>query len=131
MPDGTRGRGFVGPLTWSFLGGSVNEVGDESMLTAYAGWAWLTASIERGMVQTNFAPGRDREALLDRLYEEGLEDVETGDSYKIGSSEIYEFRAIRGDAPVCGAASVESALIQNLDQPECTAFPAVYLFLGA
>jgi len=131
MPDGTRGRGFVGPLTWSFLGEEINKVSDDRLLLAYAGWAWLTASLQRGLVQTEFAPGPARQALLARLQQAGLEDIETTDAYQIGSSEVYEFRARRGNTPVRGAGGGEGSIILDDDDPEYATLPAVYFYLGA
>jgi len=131
MPDGTRGRGFVGPLTWSFLGEGVDAVGDDRLVLAYAGWAWLTASLQRGLVQTAFAPGPGRAALLETLQRAGLEDVETTDAYRIGDSEVYEFRAWRDGVAVRGAGSGESSIVFEAGDPEYASLPAVYFYLGA
>jgi hypothetical protein len=45
MPDGTRGRGIVEPVTWSFLGEQINEMSDQDMVIAYCGWLWLLPSL--------------------------------------------------------------------------------------
>lgn len=97
MPDGTAGRGFLnGSLTWSFLGDDVNAISDDDLLVAYCGWAWLFPALQAGNVATEFPPLTEEADFRAKKQNDGLKDLELTGRYKIGTSELFEFKATKG-----------------------------------
>lgn len=129
MPDGTKGRGFVNPVTWSFLGDEINSIPDDTLLVAYCGWSWLFTGINQGVIETKFPSEGEKDKFQRRLSEDGLTEVRNTDSYKIGSSEIYEFTAQKEGKKVKGAGNTEDYLVFNSGTPEYF-LPAIYFLLG-
>ena len=76
MPNGTYGRGFVNPVTWSFLGPlPYDKLTDVQLVTAYSGWLWIFSALNNGSAQeTNFEP-QTLTALLKALKREGTTGV--------------------------------------------------------
>lgn len=130
MPDGVEGRGFVfDSLTWSFLGESVNLIQDDDLFTAYCGWAWLFPALQAGNVQTAFSSADEEPRLLAKLGDEGLEDIRLGDRYKIGTSELFEFTAVKEGKIIKGVGDSEDGVRFESDDPR-SALPAIYFLLG-
>lgn len=129
MPDGTRGRGFVNPITWSFLGDGVNQIPDDKLIKAYCGWAFLFPALQEGRIESNFVSDGEEQKYLTSLAMKGLQDVEIQERYRIGTSEIYGFRATYQGKAVRGAGNTGSEVGYGESQPEFQ-LPAVYFLLG-
>ena len=129
MPDGTYGRGFVNPVTWSFLGPiPYDKLSDVQLVTAYTGWLWLFPAVNDGRAKSKFE-AQTLKPLLAELEKEGVVDIAVADQYKVGSSEFFEFTGIRGGKKVKGAGSVGSKLVLDAASPQAT-LPVVYTYLG-
>jgi hypothetical protein len=129
MPDGTRGRGFVNPITWSFLGDNVNQISDDSLITAYAGWVFLFSALENGSATSDFVSEGEEAAYLAEKASHGLQDVAITNRYKIGTSELFEFTASYEGNPVKGAGNTESEVGFGADDPSFH-LPPIYFLLG-
>lgn len=129
MPDGAYGRGFVNPVTWSFLGPLPYEaLGNEKLVDVYAGWLWLFPAVQDGRALTQFRPSRLGE-LMAQLARNGITDVKVMEQYKVGTSEFYEFSGVRNGARIRGAGSAGSMLVFDASAPEAS-LPVVYTYLA-
>jgi hypothetical protein len=130
MPDGTTGRGFVnGGLTWSFLGEEVNALKDDDLFVAYCGWAWLFPALQGGTVQTDFTSSGEEARYLAKKKQEGLREIEVTARYKIGTSELTEFKALRDGSPVKGAGD-STAEVELAQSDARFNLPSIYFLLG-
>ena len=130
MPDGTTGRGFVnGSLTWSFLGEEVNAISDDDLLVAYCGWAWLFPALQAGTVATEFVSLSEEAAFRAKKHDDGLENLVLTDRYKIGTSELFEFKAIKNGRQIRGAGDTASEVSYEENDPRCN-LPSIYFLLG-
>jgi hypothetical protein len=130
MPDGTKGRGFVnGSLTWSFLGDGVNAITDDDLFVAYCGWAWLFPALQVGNVATEFLSLSEEQDFRDKKRKDGLENIEFTSRYKIGTSELFEYRAVRDGRKVRGAGDTHSEVSYEESDPRF-ALPSIYFLLG-
>lgn len=130
MPDGTTGRGFVnGSLTWSFLGPEVNAIRDEDLFVAYCGWAWLFPALQQGTVQTAFDSSGEEEKYLAAKKQEGFAGIQATERYRIGTSELTEFRAQRNGSPVRGAGDTNGEVVFDSGDPRFN-LPSIYFLLG-
>ena len=129
MPDGTYGRGFVNPVTWSFLGPiPYSKLTDEQLVTAYSGWLWIFSAMNQHRVQTEFEPAT-LSTLLTSLANEGISGIVVSGKYKVGTSEFFEFKGQRGTTGIKGAGSAGSKLILEATSPQAS-LPIVYSYLG-
>lgn len=129
MPDGSYGRGLVNPVTWSFLGPIPYEaLGNEGLVTAYAGWLWLFPALSDGRAEIMFQP-RTLDALLRQLAHEGIADVKVIAQYRVKTSEFFEFEGVRAGVKVRGAGSAGSKLIFDATAPQAS-LPVVYTYLA-
>ena len=130
MPDGTIGRGFVnGNLTWSFLGNDVNKINDDDLLSAYCGWAWLFPAIQAGNILTDFESQGEESLFLSMKAQEGFENINITDRYKIGTSELFEFTATKQGKSFVGAGDSNGDVAFEEDDPY-SSIPAIYFLLG-
>lgn len=130
MPDHSKGRGFVnGGLTWSFLGAAVNAINDEDLFIAYCGWAWLFPALRRGTVQTKFTSNGEEAKYIARKQQEGLTDIQVTNRYKIGTSELIEFKAQRRGAAVQGAGDTTGEVQYPVTDARFV-LPSIYFLLG-
>ena len=130
MSDGTTGRGFVnGGLTWSFLGEEVNALKDDDLFVAYCGWAWLFPALQGGTVQTDFTSSGEEARYLAKKKQEGLREIEVTARYKIGTSELTEFKALRDGSPVKGAGD-STAEVELAQSDARFNLPSIYFLLG-
>lgn len=129
MPDGTAGRGFVNPITWSFLGDGVEAIDDDDLLVAYAGWSWLFPAMSDGQVVTEFDSDGEQAAFEAQLQASGVTEVEFLDRYKIGTSELFEFVGTSRGVPLRGAGNTEIQVVFNHQEPNAK-LPAIYFALG-
>jgi hypothetical protein len=129
MPDGTQSRGFVNPpLTWSFLG-DVSSIGDEELLLAYCGWAWLFPRIQAGTVLTNFTSDGEEARFIAQKQAQGVSDVNITGRFKIGTSQVFEFEGVSAGELTKGAGDTESDMSFAPTHP-CYNLPSIYFFLG-
>jgi hypothetical protein len=129
MPNGTYGRGFVNPVTWSFLGPiPYDKLTDIQLVTAYSGWLWLFPAVQDGRATADFEPGT-QSTLLRVLEDEGVTDVVVVVRYKVGTSEFFEFIGKRNGSKVKGAGSAGSKIIFDAMAPQAS-LPVVYTYLG-
>ena len=130
MPDGTTGRGFVnGGLTWSFLGPDINPIEDNELFIAYCGWAWLFPALQHGTVQTKFESTGEEARYLGKKKHEGLTDIQVTERYKIGTSELTEFRAKRNGSWIRGAGDTNGEVVFGSSDPKFN-LPSIYFLLG-
>jgi len=130
MPGGTIGRGFVnGALTWSFLGEDVNAISDDDLLVAYCGWAWLFPALQGGTVDTEFISLSEEAAFRAKKRDDGLENLVFTGRYKIGTSELFEFKAIKNGRQIRGAGDTASEVSYDENDPRCS-LPSIYFLLG-
>jgi len=130
MPDGKTGRGFVnGALTWSFESPEVNSINDNDLFVAYCGWAWLFPPLQQGTVQTEFESTGEEAKYLAAKRLEGLTAIEVTTRYKIRTSELIEFRAMRRGVPVKGAGDTNGDVIFEASDPRYN-LPSIYFLLG-
>jgi hypothetical protein len=129
MPDGTRGRGFVnGPLTWSFLG-DLSAMADDDLLVAYCGWAWLFPAIQAGNVLQDFQSASEEQAFIAKKHADGFADLQLGNRYQIGTSELFEFKGTAGGKAFVGAGNTEAEVVFAAADPKA-ALPPSYFLLG-
>lgn len=128
MPDGTKSRGFVSPLTWSFLG-DTSSFSDDDLLIAYCGWAWLFPRIQAETVLITFDSDGEQARYLDQKRKQGLTEVKVAGRYKIGTSEIFEVEGLQNGKPEKSAGNTEA---ESRFGEGCPQFrlPAIYSFLG-
>jgi hypothetical protein len=130
MPDGTRGRGFVNDgLTWSFVGPEIDSIKDDDLFVAYCGWAWLFPPLQKGSVQTEFPSSGEEAKYLAKKKQEGFTDIEVTGRYKIGSSELTEFKAKQKGISVSGAGDSQSEIVFAASDPR-SGLPSIYFLLG-
>lgn len=130
MPDGARGRGFVnGSLTWSFLGDGVNAISDDDLLVAYCGWAWLFPALQAGNVVTEFRSSTEEDAFRAQKLREGLQNMEVTNRYRIGTSELFEYRATKNGKKVTGAGDTQLEVSYEEGNPRFN-LPSIYFLLG-
>jgi hypothetical protein len=129
MPDGTQGRGFANPITWSFLGENVNQIPDDSLITAFGGWVFLFPALQNGSATSDFVSEGEEAAYLAEKSSQGLQDVTITNRYKIGTSELFEFAANYEGSPVKGAGNTESEVGFGADDPSFH-LPPIYFLLG-
>ena len=129
MPDGTYGKGFVNPVTWSFVGElPYDRLTNLQLVMAYSGWVLLFGSLQNGKATSEFSPTTLDEVKRNLLVK-GVEAVSISNKYRIGDSEFFEFRGTRAGHVVKGAGSIEFALILDESDPR-TSLPVVYTFLA-
>lgn len=129
MPDGTYGKGFVNPVTWSFAGNlPYDKLTNEQLVLAYSGWLWLFAALQNGQAQTEFRPVTDGQ-FRQMLQTAGFRDITLGNMYRVADSEFFEFVATRDGEPTKGAGSGESYLALSANDPAAS-LPVVYTFLA-
>jgi hypothetical protein len=129
MPDGTYGKGFVNPVTWSFIGPlPYDRFTDVQLVTAYSGWLWLFSALNNRRAVTDFQP-QTAGALVAELEREGITEVVIKDKYKVRTSEFFEFTGKQGGRLIKGAGSTGSKLVLAEDAP-AAALPVVYTYLG-
>jgi hypothetical protein len=129
MPDGTYGKGFVNPITWSFLGDlPYDKLTNEQLVTAYSGWVWLFSALQNGNAQTDFAPSTTG-SFTRKLKQDGIDGVTITSQYRVGDSEFFEFEGRKAGSKVKGAGSVEATLVFDETEPQA-ALPIVYTFLA-
>ena len=129
MPDGTTGRGFVnGSLTWSFLS-DLSAMSDDDLLLAYWGWAWLFPAIQAGSAVQNFQSLTEERAFTEKKLADGFADLQLGNRYKIGTSELFEFKGTVGGKQFVGAGNMESEVVFDATDPKA-ALPPIYFLLG-
>ena len=130
MPDGTEGRGFVnGSLTWSFLGREVNAIEDDDLLVAYYGWAWLFCAMQDDTVSTEFFSLSEERGFIEKKTREGFTAIKIGKRYKIGTSELFEYEAMRGGIAHRGAGNTESEVCFAMSSPK-SVLPPIYFLVG-
>lgn len=130
MPDGITGRGFVNEgLTWSFLGEAVNLIDDDDLFVAYCGWAWLFPALQQGTVQTTFDSSGEESKFIARKQEQGLTDIQVTARYKIGTSELTEFLALRDGLRVKGAGDSTTEVLFTASDLRFN-LPSIYFLLG-
>jgi hypothetical protein len=129
MPDGTRGRGFVnGSLTWSFLG-DLSAMTDDELVVAYCGWAWLFPAMQAGNVVRDFQSASEEQAFTAKKRAAGFADLQLGNRYQIGTSELFEFRGTAGGKAFVGAGNTEAEVVFDAADPNA-ALPPIYFLLG-
>jgi hypothetical protein len=129
MPDGTRGRGFVnGPLTWSFLS-DLSAMSDDDLMLAYWGWAWLFPALQAGNAVQDFQSLSEEQAFTEKKRVDGFADFQLGSRYKIGTSELFEFKGTAGGKAFVGAGNTESEVVFEATDAKA-ALPAIYFLLG-
>lgn len=129
MPDGTKGKGFVNPVTWSFLGDEANSIPDKSLILAYCGWLFLFPGLQSGAVKTQFESDGEEQRYLSQLEANGLSGIEITERYQIGTSELFGFTAKYNGAPVRGAGNTESEVGYPASDPHFH-LPSIYFLLG-
>jgi len=129
MPDGSRGKGFVNPITWSFAGDlPYDKLTNQDLVLAYSGFAFLFSALHNGTVEKDFEPvsvGEFRASLAER----GLGSIEISEQYRVGDSEFFSLSGQDASGGVVGAGSVESSLVLKKSDPKAS-LPAIYTFLG-
>lgn len=129
MPDGRYGRGFVNPVTWSFLGPIPYEkLTDTELVTAYIGWLYLFRLHQQDGVVATFN-AQTLKPLLAELENEGIKDIVVTDQTRIGTSELFEFTGTRDGQVVKGAGSAGSKLILDSKSPQAS-LPVVFTYIG-
>jgi hypothetical protein len=129
MPDGTQGRGFVnGSLTWSFLG-DLSAMTDDDLMVAYWGWAWLFPAIQAGNVVQDFQSASEEQAFIAKKLADGFADIQLGNRYQIGTSELFEFKGTAGGTAFVGAGNTEAEVVFAAAEPNA-ALPPIYFLLG-
>lgn len=129
MPDGTYGKGFVGPLTWSFVGKlPYDKLTNIQLVTAYSGWLWLFSALQNKKAETDFV-AKTKDALVQQLAKQRIDSPKVTAQYRVGDSEFFEFTGQRSGVKVKGAGSIESQLILDETAPQAS-LPVVYTFLG-
>lgn len=130
MPNGTRGRGFVnGSLTWSFLGDEVDAIADDDLMVAYCGWAWLFPALQVGNVATEFMSLSEEADFRAKKERDGLQDLVFTSRYKIGTSELFEYRAMFNGKRIQGAGDTTTEVSYEEGDPRCN-LPSIYFLLG-
>ena len=128
-PDGTYGKGFVNPVTWSFAGTlPYDKLTDDQLVAAYSGWVWLFGALHNGSAKSEFKPTTLAEALR-LLQADGVVNVSVTNQYRVGDSEFFEIRGVRLDHAVKGVVSKEARLIYDQSDP-IASLPVVYTFLA-
>lgn len=129
MPDGTIGVGFTGPTTWSFLGDlPYEDFSDLELVQAYTGWFWLFHSTRQGAVSDTFEP-TNWDMFTVSLAEENIDNISRKAQYRIGTSEIFEFKGTRNGNKIVGAGTDDLIHIFNTDS-RFASLPVVYTLLG-
>jgi hypothetical protein len=129
MPDGTYGKGFVNPITWSFAGAlPYDKLTNDQLVAAYSGWAWLFGALHNGSAKSEFKPVTLGDALK-LLQANGVVNISVTNQYRVGDSEFFEFRGTRADHAVKGVATNEARLIYDASDP-IASLPIVYTFLA-
>jgi hypothetical protein len=129
MPDGTYGKGFVNPVTWSFTGDlPYDKLTNEQLVMAYSGWVWLFSALNSGAATSESSP-QATDAFAKKLKSEGLSDFTISSQYRVGDSEFFEFAGHKSGLSVKGAGSKESCLILGASDPQAR-LPVVYLYLA-
>lgn len=129
MPCGTRGRGFVNPITWSFQGENVEQVPDDALVHAYCGWLFLFPSLQNGGAVTQFESNGEEARYLAQLQNHGLTEIVFGERYRIGDSELYGFTARYQGQRVQGAGNTAYEVGLPESDPRFH-LPAIYFLLG-
>jgi hypothetical protein len=129
MPDGTYGKGFVNPNTWSFAGAlPYDKLTNDQLVAAYSGWAWLFGALHNGSAKSEFKPVTLGDALK-LLEANGVANISVTNQYRVGDSEFFEFLGMRADHAVKGVATNEARLIYDASDP-IASLPIVYTFLA-
>ena len=130
MPNGRKGRGFVnGPLTWSFLGEEVNAMADDDLMVAYWGWAWLFPAVQAGNAVQDFESLTEEPAFIAKKLADGFDEIQLTSRYKIGTSELFEFKGTSQGKLFVGAGNTESEVAFEASDPK-SALPTIYFLLA-
>jgi hypothetical protein len=129
MTDGTYGKGFVNPITWSFAGKlPYDRLTNEQLVLAYSGCVWLMSAQSSNPKISEFKP-TTLGAFIASLQSRSVADISIRNQYRVGDSEFFEFIGTKDGVPVKGAGSLESQMIVEASAPEAS-LPLVYTFLG-
>lgn len=129
MPDGTVGRAFYNPVTWTFLGDAINDIDDASLIVAYAGWLFLVPALQNGSVTDRFISETEEVAFTHEKTQLGLTDFTVTERYRIATSELFEYEATHQGEKVRGAGNTETEVMFNENDPRYH-LPAIYFVLG-
>lgn len=130
MPDGTTGRGFVnGSLTWSFMSEGVNAIADDDLTLAYWGWAWLFPNVQAGNVVRNFQSLTEEPAFIAKKLADGFDEIKLTSRYKIGTSELFEFKGTSQGKLFIGAGDTGSEVVFAATDSR-SALPPIYFLLA-
>lgn len=129
MPDGSKGRGFVHPVTWAFLSKGIEAIPDEALLICYCGWAWLVPSVQRGTVKTNFVSAGEEGLFLAGKASRGFENVQITGRYQIGESELFEYSARYRGVNIRGAGNTDGEIGFPESDP-LFRLPPIYTLIG-
>ena len=127
MPDGTKGRAFLGYITWSFMGDDVNAISDESIVLAYTGWAFLFPGLQDGSFATDFDESEQEKKFRTDMSK--LKGFEITSKVRIGELELFEYVGLASSGRIRGCGSIESNLYYTEDMPEFN-LPTIYHLLG-
>lgn len=129
MPDGTVGRAFYNPVTWTFRGSDVNAIDDTDLLIAYAGWLFLTTALQNGTATEVFISSGEEAAFLAAKREAGFEQTQITARYRLGNRELFEYESAYHCSVIKGAGNTETdVMFTSCDARAC--LPPIYFVLG-
>lgn len=129
MPDGTVGRAFYNPVTWTLRGSDVNAIDDTDLLIAYAGWLFLTTALQNGTVTEVFISSGEEAAFLAAKREAGFEQTRITARYRLGNRELLEYESAYHCSVIKGAGNTETdVMFTSCDARAC--LPPIYFVLG-
>lgn len=87
--------GFTGPTTWCFIGIDFKQLSVEQLYERYTGWFIAFFTINSETYQKSLE-GTNEKVVINQLYKNGLDEVNTIQKAYIGNENYYEFTADEG-----------------------------------
>lgn len=127
--DGSIGRGFVGPITWAFMGDNLAGISNDDLVTAYCGWAMVFGLMHaEGYEPVEKCQCEDE--VLEFLRGTGVSDMRIDERIVIGDSEILSISGVHDGKKIRLAISDDHGrLFFTEDMPQYH-LPPSYFYLG-
>ena len=128
MPDGTKGRGFVNPITWTFMG-DVENVSNADLLLAYCGWTFFFVGTQKGIIKTDIdeAP---LDFIIRKIKNDLSEEMELKSKFDVQGITYLEFEGTVNGLKARQAIGNDGSSLYIKESDARFGLPALYYMLG-
>ena len=131
LSDGSKGRAFTGPLTWSFLGDGIDQIKNEDLIIAYCGWFFLTLGCQYGSIISDFDNEEESVSFITGKIQDELDPkAKLMSKYKVADIFYLEFEGLKAGVRFKQAIGNDNSSFYCDENDTEFALPALYFMLG-